>query len=94
MAERLPGLTDPNLPPDRQPLLDNSNPAPVAHPPQALHPDRFTPGTAPEAAFESKTNAKPLRQNKETTMPESERNRPAPKAVSKPDQEIKPRRNP
>jgi rod shape-determining protein MreC len=94
MAERLPGLTDPNLPPDRQPLLDNSNPVPVAHPPQALHPDRFTPGAAPEAAFESKTNAKPLHPNKATTMPESEGNRPAPKAASKPDQEIKPRRNP
>ena len=46
MAERLPGLSDPNLPPDQQPLLDNSNPNPVAHPPLALHPDRFTPGAA------------------------------------------------
>ncbi len=44
MAEHLPGLIDPSLPPDQQPLLDNSNPNPVAHPPQALHPDRFTPG--------------------------------------------------
>jgi rod shape-determining protein MreC len=44
MAERLPGLIDPKLPPDQQPLLDSSNPAPVAHPPQAQHPDRFTPG--------------------------------------------------
>jgi rod shape-determining protein MreC len=46
MAERLPGLIDPKLPPDQQPLLDSSNPVPVAHPPQALHPDRFTPGGA------------------------------------------------
>jgi rod shape-determining protein MreC len=44
MAERLPGLIDPNLPPDQQPLKDTSNPNPVAHPPLALHPDRFTPG--------------------------------------------------
>jgi rod shape-determining protein MreC len=44
-AEHLPGLIDPNLPPDQQPLNDNSNPSPVAHPPQALHPDRFTPGS-------------------------------------------------
>ena len=44
MAEHLPGLIDPTLPADKQPLLDNSNPNPVAHPPQALHPDRFTPG--------------------------------------------------
>jgi rod shape-determining protein MreC len=46
MAERLPGLIDPNLPPDQQPLMDTSNPNPVAHPPLALHPDRFTPGAA------------------------------------------------
>ena len=45
IAEHLPGLIDPNLPPDQQPLLDSSNPTPVAHPPQALHPDRFTPRT-------------------------------------------------
>jgi rod shape-determining protein MreC len=50
MAERLPGLIDPKLPPDQQPLLDNSNPNPVAHPPLALHPDRFTPGGAANPA--------------------------------------------
>jgi rod shape-determining protein MreC len=53
MAERLPALTDPNLPPDQQPLHDNSNPNPVAHPPQALHPDRFTPGAAANAAADT-----------------------------------------
>jgi rod shape-determining protein MreC len=57
MAERLPGLIDPKLPQDQQPLFDNSNPNPVAHPPQALHPDRFTPGNAsppvPDAAPET-----------------------------------------
>lgn len=45
MAERLPGLIDPNLPADQQPLNDTSNPSTVAHPPIPLHPDRFTPGT-------------------------------------------------
>jgi rod shape-determining protein MreC len=49
MAEHLPGLIDPNLPPDQQPLHDNSNPNPVAHPPQALHPDRFTPESGSDA---------------------------------------------
>jgi rod shape-determining protein MreC len=44
MAEHLPGLIDPNLPPDKQPLNDTSNPDPVKAPPQPLHPDRFTPG--------------------------------------------------
>jgi rod shape-determining protein MreC len=46
MAEKLPGLIDPSLPPDQQPLHDTSNPNPVSHPPQAKHPDRFTPGAA------------------------------------------------
>jgi rod shape-determining protein MreC len=45
-AEHLPGLIDPNLPPDQQPLHDSSNPNPVTNPPRALHPDRFTPGAA------------------------------------------------
>jgi hypothetical protein len=46
MAERLPGLIDPNLPFNEQPLHDTSNPSMVARPPLPLHPDRFTPGTA------------------------------------------------
>ncbi len=46
MAEKLPGLIDPSLPPDQQPLKDTSNPNPVSRPPVALHPDRFTPGSA------------------------------------------------
>jgi rod shape-determining protein MreC len=50
MAERLPGLIDPNLPADQQPLNDSSNPNPVAHPPLPLHPDRFTPGGAENPA--------------------------------------------
>ena len=55
MAEKLPGLIDPNLPPDQQPLNDNSNPNPAAQPPQPLHPDEFSPsanddsGATPEA---------------------------------------------
>ncbi|HXS75780.1 MAG TPA: rod shape-determining protein MreC [Terracidiphilus sp.] len=43
MAEKLPGLVDPNLPADQQPLNDTSNPNPVSRPPMAIHPDRFTP---------------------------------------------------
>jgi rod shape-determining protein MreC len=56
MAEKLPGLIDPNLPPDKQPLNDNSNPNYAPRPPQPLHPDEFSPsanddsGTAPEPA--------------------------------------------
>jgi len=53
MAERLPGLIDPKLPPDQQPLLDSSNPNLVGRPPQAVHPDRFTPGGTNQAAQSS-----------------------------------------
>jgi rod shape-determining protein MreC len=45
LGERLPGLIDPNLPADQQPLNDTSNPNPVSRPPVAIHPDRFTPNT-------------------------------------------------
>jgi len=57
MAERLPGLVDPKLPPDQQPLYDNTNPSIVAHPPQAIHPDRFTPGNAPNPIPDSTPGA-------------------------------------
>jgi len=50
MAERLPGLVDPNLPPDQQTPHDSATPAAVPHPPPALHPDRFSPGTSVDAA--------------------------------------------
>jgi rod shape-determining protein MreC len=46
MAEKLPGLIDPNLPDDQQPLHDTSNPNPAARPPQPLHKDEFSPGAA------------------------------------------------
>jgi rod shape-determining protein MreC len=46
MAEKLPGLTVPNLPADQQPLNDTSNPGFPARPAAAVHPDRFTPGNA------------------------------------------------
>jgi rod shape-determining protein MreC len=46
LGERLPGLLDPSLPSDQQPLNDTSNPNPVSRPPMAIHPDRFTPNTS------------------------------------------------
>jgi rod shape-determining protein MreC len=49
MGERLPGLTDPNAPPP-VPLAPGSTPppSPAVKPPQALHPDRYSPGGAAE----------------------------------------------
>jgi rod shape-determining protein MreC len=100
MAERLPGLTDPNLPPEQQPLLSNSNPEPVTHPPLPLHPDRFTPGSAagttPAADDASQPEARPKPpQVKGTSVPAS---KPAPMTGSKPQakpiQQTKPGGNP
>jgi rod shape-determining protein MreC len=55
MAEHLPGLIDPNLPADQQPLHDDSLPNPMGRIPQPLKPDRFTPGSA----FTPSTDAAP-----------------------------------
>jgi len=46
MAEKLPGLIDPNLPADQQPINDTSNPGFPSKPTQPMHPDRFTPSDA------------------------------------------------
>ena len=59
MAERLPGLIDPNLPPEQQPLLETTNPDPVVRPPQPLHPDRFTPGGAVQPKTDETPSAEP-----------------------------------
>jgi rod shape-determining protein MreC len=66
MAEHLPGLIDPNLPADQQPLHDSSNPNIVTNPPRALHPDRFTPGagdglTGADSAAQQEPKAAPDR---------------------------------
>lgn len=59
LAERLPGLIDPNLPADQQPLNDTSNPTLPQHPPPPLHPDRFTPSATPGAVDGSTTGTPP-----------------------------------
>jgi len=60
MAEKLPGLVDPNLPPDQQPLYDTSNPNPATRPPQPLQSDRYSPGhayTPPNVETDPNSNA-------------------------------------
>jgi rod shape-determining protein MreC len=70
MAERLPGLTDPNAPPAPAAQPGATPPAPgqeqaaPATPPapklmHTQHPDRFSPGTAPEALPEATDEVKP-----------------------------------
>jgi rod shape-determining protein MreC len=71
MAERLPGLADPNAPPDQQPYKDVSQPAPVAHPPLPLHPDRFTPGAAPSSGAETPAPAGPESKPDQPAQPPS-----------------------
>ena len=103
MAERLPGLIDPNLPPDQQPLLDTSNPNPVAHPPAALHPDRFSPGVPAQAAPDTQGSSKPAEpatspREKQDVAPVGKNGAIAPgtgpKPASKPAHPPKPVRNP
>jgi rod shape-determining protein MreC len=105
MAEHLPGLIDPNLPPDQQPLHDSSNPNPVTNPPRALHPDRFTPGAAdgaagtdstptqhetPKAASDQEHQGEALSTVKPSSKPAVKAASPAPSKTSQTD----PRRNP
>jgi len=59
MAEKLPGLIDPNLPADQQPLHDTSNPNPATRPPQPLKPDEFSPGAAAPAGSEPSADSTP-----------------------------------
>jgi rod shape-determining protein MreC len=105
MAERLPGLTDANLPADQQPLHDSSPPVPVAHTPQALHPDRFTPGAAQGAETaaqqqnpESKTENNQPAEKKKSTPASGASGAPAAKASVTPKTSstpsTQPRRNP
>jgi rod shape-determining protein MreC len=63
MAERLPGLTDPNAPPKPPPAPDAPKPSLLVVPPakalKAEHPDRFSPGAAPGAGTDSGAAARP-----------------------------------
>lgn len=76
MAEKLPGLIDPKLPPDEQPLNDTSNPNPVSRPPVALHPDRFTPAT-PAVTSTPAQGSPPTAPKKQENQKPTE-NKPAP----------------
>jgi len=72
MAERLPGLIEPNVPADQQPLNDSTPPNPVATPPQPLHPDRFSPQDVPngdngaDTGQDSAGQQAPAQQDKKT----------------------------
>jgi rod shape-determining protein MreC len=84
MAERLPGLTDPNAPVSiqpaagaaGQPATGKANPAPAPPPAPKLlptrHTDHFSPGTAPSADTGTDSNSTPQPASKSESKPESE----------------------
>jgi rod shape-determining protein MreC len=95
MAEKLPGLIDPNLPPDQQPLHDTSNPNPAPPPPQPLHADEFSPGAATTPGSETDKAPAPRPQTPKPVVPhaaEGNGSKPQPAEVSKP--LTAPQRNP
>jgi rod shape-determining protein MreC len=97
LAERLPGLLDPNLPADQQPLNDDSNPNPVSRPPAAMHPDRFTPDTSTSnglsVANDDAAGASPPAPEKPASS-SSKSQKPSTKAPAKAPQATTPQRNP
>jgi rod shape-determining protein MreC len=103
MAERLPGLTDPNAPPPK-PAQPGANGAPatpsVATVPKLLppsHPDRFTPGHAvqpPGQAPVSTPAPKPPTVSKPATSTEKKETSPATATEPKPKTPAKPQEPP
>jgi rod shape-determining protein MreC len=95
MAEKLPGLVDPNLPAEQQPLNDSSNPSPVLHPPQPLRPDQFSPGSAVTPAPETGAESAPEpRTAKPQAPPAGDARDGAPPPAEKTQPPTAPRRNP
>jgi hypothetical protein len=70
MAERLPGLADPNAPADQQPYKQVTPPASVGATPQPLHPDRFTPGATSTPSAEPEDSAPAAKPSKPAAKPE------------------------
>ncbi|MGO9438809.1 MAG: rod shape-determining protein MreC [Terracidiphilus sp.] len=100
MAERLPGLIDPNLPPDQQPRNDTSNPGYPTRPPMPLHPDRFTPDTSTNNGVSvtgsdatGKTAPDANASRKQATSPKKSEDSTG-TAPAKPENDASPQRNP
>jgi len=86
MAEKLPGLIEPNLPADQQPLHDASNPNPVTRPPQPLQADKYSPGhayTPPNVEPDPNTNAGVETPKGEAAHPIPDSAAPAPNSTPK-----------
>ncbi len=94
MAEKLPGLIDPKLPPDQQPLNDSSNPNPAARPPQPLHPDEFSPGAADSTGTEPGADSTPKSKPENSSVPPTASDRGTASQASHSKPQTTPRRNP
>jgi len=95
MAEKLPGLVDPNLPPDQQPLNDTSNPNPAAKPPQPLHADEFSPSATDSSGAQPETSPSPKPKPKiPSASPDASDSSGAAHPETKPKPQETPRRNP
>jgi rod shape-determining protein MreC len=98
LAERLPGLIEPNLPADQQPLNDDTNPNPVTRPPAAVHPDRFTPDTNTNnglnAVGDGGSSTETAQDKTATPKTEKPAIKPPVKTPAKPQSASTPQRNP
>ena len=97
MAEKLPGLIDPNLPADQQPLYDTSNPNPATRPPQPLQPDKYSPGNAytpPNVEPDPNSNAGAEVPKSQSARPAVDGAGPSAAAPTKSTQKSPPQRNP
>ncbi len=95
MAEKLPGLIDPNLPADQQPLHDTSNPNPATPPPQPLKPDEFSPSAAAPAGSEPSADSTPKPKPKSPpAAPAASGSRTTAKPAANSAPQKTPRRNP
>ncbi|MEO6829722.1 MAG: rod shape-determining protein MreC [Acidobacteriaceae bacterium] len=81
LSQRLPGASSgPTIGPDGKPIDSNAPPPPV-HPPNALHPDHFTPGAVPPAAELTPGAAYSKQDYPALTLPSQER-QPQPAAAA------------
>lgn len=95
MAERLPGLKDPNAAADKQTPEPNAAEAPVTRPATPLHADRFSPGAAAGPPAESPKPDTAAKPRLKTAPAPAGTAKPAAKPAPKPaNQDETPRRNP
>ena len=88
MAERLPGLTDPNAPAPVPAQPGQPQPTPVTPPTPkllpAVHPDRFSPGIAPQPATDKPDQDQPAPDKPTSEAPKKPAQKTAPRTPTHP----------